>query len=156
MTWATTRDLLETAIGAVSGITGGAGKVLDYVPLVTRPDTFSSLFKGTSTIHAWMITREGASWRQTGTALRFVPAYEVLVEGYHATATTGVVTEATWQALVDAVGSALAGSIVIWPRQPEDGPIVIRAAPIGHSSLGEVFCHYCQIRFTVQDTATIE
>ena len=156
MSWSTTVSAIATMLGTVTGITGGAGKVIAYKPLNERPDAWRTALKGAAKINAWTITRQAASIRQTGTGRRWVPGHdEAVVEGWYAATGDGSVSEPAFQALVDAVLAAFASSTTIWVRGLESEPITVRAVPINLEAIGGDLCHHVEIRFPVQDAATV-
>ena len=65
MSYATIRAAINTAISAVAGITGGAGKVLNFQPSVSRLEDYKTQFQGSATdINGWTISRERFSEEQ--------------------------------------------------------------------------------------------
>ena len=153
MSWDTVRDAIEAELDAVTGIAGGAGQVLDYHPLVYRPDDFTSKFKGTSTINAWWITREGVRERQEGDGFRFARTHDVLIHGWYALKES-TPTEDTFNDLVELVVAELRGPVTVWATQPESQSIGLRAS-INKDQLGKVLCEHCTIRFPVDEFALI-
>ena len=153
MSWATIVATIKTRLEAAAGIAGGAGVVWDHRPLVTQPDDYETKFKGTSVINAWLIEREGGRDLQTGDGYRFIESHDVLISGYYAVDEAGG-SIATFEAIIDDIKEKIRGDLTIWTIQPESGPIDVRFVG-DHDSLGDVLCHACEMRFTVDEVKEI-
>lgn len=151
MSWATVVAAVKTELEAVSGISGGAGKVLDHDPLATRPDDFVSTFKGSSILNAWIITRESYQEQQTRAGHRFVKRHGVLVRGFQPMSETP--RDLSFQALVDGIADRLRGKAAVWAIQPTE-PMSLDCR-ITEEMWSDVLCHKAEIRFSVEEIAEI-
>lgn len=157
MSYATILSSIKTAIEAVTGITGGAGVVRDFQPHVTRIEDFSTEFEGTTEVNGWTISRERRAERQLDDGFRFTIVHDIIVRGYGPSFKTGAADteESTLQNLVDAVCDAIRGSVTIWVEHPEENPQAIQVEVIGPVVFGSVLVHSCEMRFSVEEVATI-
>lgn len=156
MSYATIRTALKTAIEAVPGISGGDGSVQDHEPHVTRLEDYISKFGNTAgtAINGWTITRERLQETMQDPGFRFQLIHEVVVRGrFGVMETSG--TEVTFQDLIDAVASAVRGSVTIWVECPEDSDNALQAEIIGHESHGSFLVHLAELRFSVEEFEVI-
>ncbi len=158
MSYATIRAAINTAISAVAGITGGAGKVLNFQPSVSRLEDYKTQFQGSATdINGWTISRERFSEEQQDGGFRFKTIHDIIVRGYGPAVKKGAIDteENTLQDLIDAVHNAIRGDETIWIVQPEDDEEAIQTGIIEPISFGSVFVHHCEMRFRVEEIQTI-
>jgi len=148
------RSALATLVGAVAGITGGAGKVITYRLHESRPDDFQAAAKGAARLHLWEIYREGVTDRQVETGLRAVTTHDIVVTGRYAVTGDGSASEAAFGTIIDAVINALRCNVTVWTLQPESGPIEIRGF-IRHDMYCGTLCHFCELRIGVDQITVL-
>lgn len=154
MAWADVASRIATVVGGVAGITGGAGKVLLYLPDFHREEEYDALKGSSGDINAWTITREGGREVQKETGERTGRTHNAVIRGYAPHVPPGDVSEPAFQALVDLVLDALAASTDVHADQPESGPIEYSWF-IALGKLGAKPCHITEIRFAVDEFAVV-
>lgn len=155
MSYATIRTALATAIGAVAGITGGAGKVIKYEPHISREEDYRTAFTnaGNTIVNAWTITRDSRRETQKDAGFRFVRSHSIVVTGRYGLGNDGA-TEETFQDLTDTVADALRALLTVWPDQPEGGNAV-QVENIGYERHGRFLVHMAKMRLTIDEVAVI-
>ena len=152
MAFSSINAAVVAVVGAVAGITGGAGSVTDHEPRSERFEDLKTFFGNTAgtILNGWTVTRTGLDdVQEDGSGRRFLRTHTVTVKGCYGVAeATG--TEATFQGLVDAVHAALIASTTIWVNQPEDEPKTINTT-ITHSTLQNAVVHFAELVFGVDE-----
>lgn len=146
------RSRIKTVIETVSNV----GVVHDYMRWAVEWPTLVALLKttvsGVSKLRGWMITCEG----MPATANEFGPIptarrdYRYRVRGYYALDDSAA-TEKTFMAQVIAVCDALDNDTTLHNATNYYDCSLANAETVGHITLGEVLCHYCEITITVTE-----
>lgn len=152
MSYSTIRAAIKTALEAVAGISGGAGKVVDHEPEVVTPESYVTNFANTAgtAINGWTITRTRVVENQQDPGFRFQRVHDILVRGrFGLQESSG--SEAAFQDLVEAVMLAIRGSVSVWAEHPEDSEQAIQSEAVGHEMHGPFLVHLVEMRFSVEE-----
>ena len=150
-TLATILTNIKTQIEAVSSI----GNVLDRPRDAVNPEDFDTLFIDTTsgTVRCWIIDIGTSDALEDVAGNLFVTTRTVTVEGFLAFNQTDN-SQATFQALVDAVQSKINGNSSIFGSCPlfaDTGTSI----QVDFASLGNVLCHHASIQFLVESTEVV-
>jgi len=156
MSYATVRAAIKTALEAVTGITGGAGRVQDHHPQLTRKEDYIAKLGNTAAnlINGWTISRQSFAERNQDAGFRYQIVHDILVRAYHSMNTDGT-TETTFQDLLDTAALAIRGSVAIWVDHPEDEENAMQGEIIAPVTFGSWMLHHAQIKFRVEEFVVI-
>lgn len=159
MSYATIRAAIKTTIEGVTGITGGAGKVIDHEPQLSRSKEFKETFGNSAgtKINGWTISRESISITEEETGFRYLFSHGIIISGYFSLmeAETPETTELTFQDLLDAIILALIADTTIWINHPERTGMDISIGSIGHTTFSSALLHFAELRFNVDEAIEV-
>ncbi len=156
MSYATIRAAIKTAMEAVTGIVNDQGKVHEFHPKFNRAENFEKFFKAAANnqVNGWSIARERTTERQQDSGFRYQIIEDILVRGYNGINKDGS-SDLAFQDLIDAIKTALRGSLLIWVEQPEDEDNAIQVDITNQQMFGSYLVHYCEMRFRVEEFVII-
>lgn len=156
MPYESIRAAIKTAIEAVSGISGGAGKVTDYEPNVITRENYIDLFSNTAQtrINGWTIDLQRTRTIQQDPGFRFQKIYEFIVRGRYGLQESST-SKKTFADLVDDVEEAIKGKVTIWVEHPEDNSEAIQTEILQETTHGPFLVHECEMRFSVEEFSVI-
>ncbi len=154
MSYASILAATVSVVAGTSGITGGAGSVVDHQPQSDRIEDLKSFFGNAagSLINGWSVSRDSVDDEQEdGSGRRFLRTHGMLVRGYYAIKeATPTSSEETFQSLLDAVHSAIISSTTIWLDQPERNVKTVNTTMTA-AMISNVLMHTAELRFGVDE-----
>lgn len=156
MSYETIRDSIKTAIEAVAGITGGAGKTIDHEPNVILRENYIDTFANSAgtIINGWTIDLVAIRTVQQDPGFRFQRIYDFLVRGRFGLQES-TSSKKTFADLVDDVELALLGSVAIFVEHPEDSEQAVQTEIVGEITHGPFLVHIAEMRFSVEEFTVI-
>jgi hypothetical protein len=153
-TYTTILGAIKTKLEAVTGITGGAGKVYDYQRLSTEWNHFLGLFKTTgSKIHGWIITRVSTD-EQLMTNYQSRRVFTFLLRGYMSVDDSEE-SEKDFQDIVENICTdfrkdmdlGIGSTIEPGDDEHTNGIGVVQVKTVEARKFGAVLCHFAELEY---------